>query len=247
MVISFRHALSFLTRLPGGAHPDSHVEITRSVVYFPVVGFLIGALGAGTYIAAAELFNTSIAAVLCLMVTAAATGGLHEDGLADSLDALAGGWDREQRLEIFKDSRHGTFGVLALVLVSLLKFSALTSLWTQSRWSIVLIIICVHMLGRSAAVAAMAVLPSARDSGLGAAYGKSLPMPPTMLAVLVGVISAVVTFQAWSIVPLVAVAASTVLVGAWAMSKIGGSTGDILGTVEQAAECVILLSAVAVL
>lgn len=247
MLTSFRHALAFLTRLPGGAHPEGQAEIARSVAFFPLVGLLIGSLGAGVFVLGVELFTTPIAAVLCLMVTAAATGGMHEDGLADSMDALAGGWDREQRLEIFKDSRHGTFGVLALVLVSLLKFSALSALGFESGWTVAMIIICVHTLARSASVGAMAILPSARADGLGASYGRALPPAPVAVAALLGIASAIVAFQTWSIVAVLAVLASSVMVGVWAMRKIGGSTGDILGTVEQAAECAVLLSAVAVL
>lgn len=243
MITSFRHALAFLTRLPGGAHPDGQNQIAQSILFFPVVGLVIGGLGAGAFVLGLEVFSPGIAAVLCLCVTALATGGLHEDGLADSMDALAGGWTREQRMEIFKDSRHGTFGVLSLVLVSLLKFAALIDLIGLSRWTAVGVIVCAHVLGRSAAVGAMAILPSARAEGLGASYGSSLPPVQATIALLIGIAAALVVFGTWSVVTLAGVIAVSSLVGVWAMKKIGGSTGDILGTVEQAAECAVLLSA----
>ncbi len=244
MITSFRHAVAFLTRLPGGAHPSGNEAIARSVPYFPVVGLLVGALGAGTFWAGTQIFTPAIGAVLSLMVTALVTGGLHEDGLADSMDALAGGWDREQRMEIFKDSRHGTFGVLSLVLISLLKFSALVTLTGKTA---VLVIVASHVIGRSAAVMTMAVLPPARADGLGAEYGKTLPLLPTIVAAAWGLTAAVGAFGVSAPVAVAAVMMSSLVVSAWAMRKIGGATGDILGAVEQVAECAVLLTAAAVM
>ncbi len=244
MINSFRHALAFLTRLPGGAHPSGNEAIARSVPYFPAVGLLVGGLGAGTFWMGTEVFTPAIGAVLSLMVTALVTGGLHEDGLADSMDALAGGWDREGRMEIFKDSRHGTFGVLSLVLISLLKFSALTTLTGKTAF---LVIVAAHVVARSAAVVVMAILPSARAQGLGAEYGKTLPLVPTMVAAAWGLMATVGAFGVSAPVVVAAVTVSSLVVSAWAMRKIGGATGDILGAVEQVAECAVLLTAVAVL
>lgn len=244
MIVSFRHAMAFLTRLPGGAHPSDREAIARSVPYFPLVGLLVGGLGAGTFGVGTELFTPAIGAVLTLIVTALVTGALHEDGMADSMDALAGGWDREQRMEIFKDSRHGTFGVLSLVLVSLLKFSALVSLTGRTA---ILVIVASHVIARSAAVVAMAVLPSARSEGLGAEYGKTLPIIPTMVAATWGLLAAAAAFGVSAPVVVAAVTVSSLVVSAWAVRKIGGATGDILGAVEQVSECAVLLTAVAVL
>ncbi len=244
MIISFRHAVAFLTRLPGGAHPSDQEAIARSVPYFPVVGLLVGGLGAGTFWAGSEVFTPAIGAALSLIGTALVTGGLHEDGLADSMDALAGGWDREQRMEIFHDSRHGTFGVLSLVLISLLKFSALLTL---SGSTAALVIVASHVMARSAAVVVMAILPSARAEGLGADYGKTLPFVPTMVAAGLGLIGAIVAFGVLAPAVVASVVAAGVVVSAWAVRKIGGATGDILGAVEQVSECAVLLTGVAVL
>ncbi len=244
MIVSLRHALAFLTRFPVGSHPQGQDELAKSVPFFPIVGLLVGGLGAGAFAGGTELFNPAIGAVSCLLVTAAVTGGLHEDGLADSMDALGGGWNREQRMEKFKDSRHGTFGVLALVLVSLAKFSALNSL---SGWLAAGAIVAAHVLGRSAAVVAMAVLPAAQAEGLSAAYGRSLPLSTSVAAAVLGLVVAVIVFGIWMLVPIVAVIATSLMVSVWAVTKIGGSTGDVLGAVEQAGECAVLLSAVAVL
>lgn len=247
MITSLRYAVAFLTRLPGGLHPAGQEQISRSVVFFPVVGILVGGLAAASFQLGEWAFTPAIAAVVCLCVTAGVTGGLHEDGLADSMDALGGGWDREQRMEIFKDSRHGTFGVLSLVLVSLLKFAALADLVRLGSWPIAGVIVAMHVVGRSAAVVAMGVLPSARPTGLGASYGTTLPLSSMAVATLVGSGALIIGFGTAAPATLVAVGGASLAVCVWAMKKIGGATGDILGAVEQACEVAVLLSAVAFL
>lgn len=243
-MVRLRHALAFLTRLPGGSHPSSPSELTGAVAWFPVVGLIIGAVGAGVYAGASALFPPMPAAALAFVVTALATGGFHEDGLADSLDGLAGGWDREQRLEILKDSRHGTFGVLALVLVSIVKVSALASL---ADWTAAGALIAAHVAGRAGAVALMGIAPTAQEVGLGADYTRSLRPGPAIAGFLLGVAALVVVFQEWSPVAIVAVACGVALVGLWAQRKIGGVTGDLLGAAEQVGECAVLLVATALL
>lgn len=240
----FRCALAFLTRLPGGRHPDSPSDLTRAVPWFPVVGGVVGALGAGMYVGALELVGPLPAAALAFALTALVTGGFHEDGLADSLDGLAGGWDREQRLEILEDSRHGTFGVLALVLVSIVKISALATL---AGWAAAGALVAAHVGGRAGAVALMGVAPTAREVGLGADYTRSLRPIPTIAGSCIGVAVLVAVFQAWTPVAIVAVVGGVAIVGFWAGRKIGGVTGDVLGAAEQVGECAVLLAASAVL
>ena len=235
-----RTALAFLTRLPGGVHPEGQEGITTSVPWFGVIGLIVGGVGSGVYVGASELVSPLAAATLAFIVTALITGGFHEDGLADSFDALAGGWTPERRLEILKDSRHGTFGVLSLVLITLLKVSALTPL---SGWDAVLGLTAGHCIGRSAAVATMGFAPIARADGLGADYTRSLSRPAALVGSVVGVAAAIVAFGVWAPAVLGAVAAGAVAVVAWARAKIGGVTGDLLGAVEQVGEAIVLLAA----
>ena len=125
--MSLRWAWAFLTRLPGGAHPGDDRELGRSVPWFPIVGAILGALSGTVYWALHGPLGAPLAAVLAVAASAAATGGLHEDGLADTADAL-GGATRERRLEIMKDSRVGVFGAMALVLSTLARVFAVSSL-----------------------------------------------------------------------------------------------------------------------
>ena len=108
-MIGFRHALAFLTRLPTGAHPEDETAIGRSVPWFPVVGSLVGAATGLVYLGLDDVIAPSTAAIVAVAVGAVITGGLHEDGLADTFDGL-GGPDPARRLEIMRDSRIGTFG-----------------------------------------------------------------------------------------------------------------------------------------
>lgn len=241
--MGFRTALAFLTRLPGGRHPDDQAGLTASVPWFPVVGVAIGAIGAGVYVAALEVLTPVPAAALAFIATALATGGFHEDGLADSFDALAGGWTRERRLEILKDSRHGTFGVLSLVLISVLKISALASLAGRDA---AVALVCAHVIGRAGAVALMGTAPTATDRGLGADYTRALGVPATIAGTAVGVAAAGLGFGVFAPVVIAAVAVGVAAVGWWAWRKIGGVSGDLLGAAEQVGEATVLLTAVAI-
>ena len=117
----FLTAVQFLTRVPVSGAMSSSIEdyssaLKASVVFFPAVGVLIGFATTTIFLLACLGWPAWIAAILALSVEAWLTGAFHEDAFADATDALGGGWSREQVLEILKDSRHGTYGVLALVL-----------------------------------------------------------------------------------------------------------------------------------
>ncbi len=240
--LPFRTALSFLTRLPGGRHPDDGQQLTASVPWFGLVGLVVGAIGAAVFWLAHQLdIGPTIPAVAAITVTALVTGGFHEDGLADSFDALAGGWTVEDRLRILKDSRHGTFGVLALVLVTAWKIGALQSLDAEAG---ALALVVANTMGRSGAVAVMGTFPSARQDGLGADYTRDLRPVPTVAGVLVGVVVAAVVYGLGAALVVAAALVGAAVVGWWAMRKINGVSGDLLGAAEQVGEVAVLVAAV---
>lgn len=238
----FREAVAFLTRLPGGSHPESGSGLTAVVPWFPVVGLVVGLLSAATYVGLSAVVSPLTAAAITFAVSALITGGFHEDGLADSFDALAGGWDREQRLSILKDSRHGTFGVLSLVLISIIKIAALAELADQRA---ALALLTAHCAGRAGAVALMGVAPTAREDGLGADYTRALGVVPALAGTFVGVAVTVAAFRIEALTVLAVLAAAVVLVGVWAWRKIGGVTGDLLGAAEQVGEAAVLVAVAA--
>ena len=238
--MSLRWAWAFLTRLPGGSHPDSDQELGRSVPWFPLVGAVVGALSGALYWALHGPLGPPIAAVAAVAASAAATGGFHEDGLADTADAL-GGSTRSRRLEIMKDPRLGAFGVLALVLSTLVRVFAVSSLAAVDG---LVALVVAHTVGRVAAVATMGLVPAAGDAGLGHSYTAHLPRAGTTVAVVVSS-AAAAGLGPVSAVAALAAAAGAAAVGLIAWRAFGGTTGDVLGAVEQVGEMAVLVAAAA--
>lgn len=232
-------ALQFLTRVP--IRLPAEVPHDRVVPWFPVAGLLIGGAVGGTAAGLHHLVPPAVAAACAVVVGLLITGAFHEDGLADIADAFGGGWTVERRLEILKDSRHGTYGVAALASSIVVRIVAVASIATPAAAFAALV--AAHTLGRSAAVVAMRVAPAARESGLGVSAAANLRPVPT-IAGLVGGIAVVAALTGWWVVPFVGGALVAVgLVVALAVRKIGGLAGDVLGAVEQVAEGLVLVVA----
>lgn len=230
-------ALQFLTRLP--VRTRQAPDLTRSVPWFPMIGALLGLLLGAMLLGLSELVPVTVAAALVVLIGVLLTGAFHEDGLADVADAFAGGWDREQRLRILRDPLHGSYGVAAMSGSIVLRIVCLATLVPAVGAAALL---AAHTLARGAAVGAMAVFPTARPDGLGADYTRSLR--PT--AASVGVFAALVVgaiATGWWVLPLAASAGiGAVAMGVLAVRKIGGVTGDVLGAIEQIAECLVLVT-----
>lgn len=237
-------AVQFLTRLPtpqlAGFQPG---WIHQGARYYPLVGQIIGGLSALTLYIAVHVWTPWIAALLAVGAGVALTGGFHEDGLADTADGLGGGLTRNRRLEIMKDSRLGSYGALALGLTLAVRVAALAMLAQASPLLAAVALLAAHGLGRTAAVAAMTIMPYGGDPGM-AKEGQPdrASFVGLMVAVLIGL---------WPLAFLPPVAgagglAGGLLVGAvpaWlAWRLIGGRTGDVLGAVEQAFEIGFLLA-----
>ncbi len=129
----FLIALQFFTQVPVPAWVGFQPEwLNQSARYFPLVGACVGAVGAGVLWAASAVWPPAVAVGLSMVATMLATGGFHDDGLADTFDALGGAVSRERALEIMKDSRIGSYGALALVMLLCLKAAALIALVSMS-------------------------------------------------------------------------------------------------------------------
>jgi adenosylcobinamide-GDP ribazoletransferase len=180
----------------------------------------------------------TVAAALAVVAGVLITGAFHEDGLADTADAFGGGWTKERRLAILRDPLHGSFGVAALCSTIVIRVLCVASLGPAAAFAG---LVAANALGRSAAVGAMVTLPLATTDGLGAGYTSALSRRWAFVGVVSGAaIAAVAT--GWWVGPLVAGAAvAAVAVGLLAMRKIEGVTGDVLGAVEQVAECLVLV------
>jgi adenosylcobinamide-GDP ribazoletransferase len=238
-------ALGLLTRLP---IPVDHATATArgaaAAWAWPLAGLAVALLaGLAGWITLSLGLPPGIAALLVLATQVIVTGAMHEDGLADCADGLWGGWTIPRRLEIMKDSRTGAYGVIALILSLLLRWSALTTLiGLGSLWAP---LIAVAMISRVPMVALMVMLPNARDTGLSRSVGR--PSAQTLaLAISVAMAGAFVAKGSAAFGLLLAVAVVTVFSATIAKAKIKGQTGDILGAGQQLAEITTLLTLVAI-
>ncbi|MGA0540162.1 adenosylcobinamide-GDP ribazoletransferase [Neotabrizicola sp. VNH66] len=218
-------ALSLLTRLPVPAHA---FRGAAGAWAWALVGALVGGFGAAAgALAAWAGAGPGPAAAAALAAMALTTGGLHEDGLADTADGLLGGRDRDRRLEIMKDSRIGSYGALALMLVTLAQWSALAAASAPA-------LIAAAALSRAPMAAVMAALPPARATGLSAGTGR--PTAGTALAACaLALLIALALCGTKALVAAAAILVLTTLLARVAQSRIGGQTGDILGASQQIA------------
>jgi len=234
-------ALGFLTRLPVGA-PGS---LGNAAWSFPLVGLIVGAVAALVFaIARALSLPHEVDAVLAVLAAIALTGALHEDGLADTADGLGGGKERWQRLAIMRDSRIGSYGVIALVLGLLLRVMAVAALSGPGQVAAALIV--AHALSRAALVPIMRHEPLARDDGLAAGAGRPPAGVSNAALALAAIIALLFLGIAAAIVAVLVVAATTLGLAWLARRQIGGQTGDVLGAMQQVGEIGVLLAVLAV-
>ena len=238
-------AVQFLTRLPTPPLDDFRSDwIARSARYFPIAGQLVGLICAAAWLLTGLIWPGLPAAGLAVAAGVLATGGFHEDGLADTADGLGGGQSKARRLEIMKDSRIGSYGALALVLVLMLKVTLLAGL---SPWRGAMTLLVAHGGARAAAVAVMTWVPYAGDP----AASKIKPVlegvrwPEALTALALGAWPLVLLGPVHALFAVGLAGASTLVMTLLARRLIGGVTGDVLGAVEQLAEVALLAGSAA--
>ncbi|MCF8487355.1 MAG: adenosylcobinamide-GDP ribazoletransferase [Rhodobacteraceae bacterium] len=233
-------AFGLLTRLPA---PQASVHRPDAAWCWPLVGLVTGAIAAFTgWVAQSIGLPQGVAAASVLVASALCTGALHEDGLADSADGLFGGWTKDRRLEIMKDSHIGTYGTLALLLTGLAKWSAISGLLATGSYGA---LIAAAVMSRAPMAVIMAMLPNVRGEGLSQSVGR-----PSMRAALGAVLLAValcLPFGSMTILMIIAGGLAAVLVALIARVRIGGQTGDVLGAAQQLAELAAVCVAIAYL
>ena len=235
-------ATQLLTRLPVRPATVDDADLRAAVIFFPAVGALVAGAGIAVRAAAAPLVGALSATILAVAATVLVTGAFHEDGLADSADGLWGGWDPEQRIEIMRDSRLGTYGAIALILSLGLRVSLLASLDLRQFATAEL---AAHVLGRAAGVVVAATLPPVGHQGIGAKV-----IGPTGVITAAGVamaslLAAVAGAGRWWPILVGVSGAAVCLVRSSARRLIGGLTGDLLGATNQLAYLAVLGAVVA--
>jgi adenosylcobinamide-GDP ribazoletransferase len=227
--MSLLAAFQFLTLLPIKRNFSTE-QIARSTLFFPLVGLAIGLLLAALNWLLSRILPDPVVNIFLIVGLAFCSGGLHLDGLADTMDGAAGHRTVERRLEIMRDSRIGGFGAIGLVLTLLLEYVLLNSVPGHLRW---LTLIAAPTISRFAMVYAIYAYPYARPDGLGKAFkdgvtvGQFLPAFLITLAVAVGL---------WGVAGLV------ILAGAWLLATLAalylkkllrGLTGDSYGAINE--------------
>lgn len=244
-------ALRFLTRLPVPAMPFEAAahqppDIERMAPAFPLAGALIGLAGAVVMALAFALgLGELVSATLAVAALAAVTGAFHEDGLADMADGL-GGMTAERRLEIMKDSRVGTFGVMALIFATALRIGALQGLLHAGVGTAATALVAASAVCRFGGLWILFAFAPARSGGLSGTAGRpggEAMAAAGVIALLVAAVAVVPTLGVAALAGALAISALVAHgIGRLALARFGGQTGDVAGAAAQLVEIAFLLA-----
>jgi adenosylcobinamide-GDP ribazoletransferase len=210
--------------------------------YFPLVGALVGALGAAVYLLARLCWPAGVAVLLSMVATVLLTGAFHEDGLADCCDAFGGAYTRDDALRIMKDSRIGAFGAIGLVLVLALKWQTLVALPpARLAW----LMIAAHAASRANAISLMVSLEYVRSEGRAKPMAQRLSGAAAGFAALFGASWLFWPDWRWGLAAVLLLLVLRAALAAWFKRRLGGYTGDCLGLAQQLSELALYLLALA--
>lgn len=238
----FFTALMFFTRIPVPKSTGFSLgNLNKSVRYFPLVGGIIGCIGAVVFVAFSAILPEHIALLLSMASTVFVTGAFHEDGFADFCDGFGGGYTQERIMQIMKDSRIGTYGSVGLIFMLALKFGGLQQ-FDASR--IPFIIVAAHVFSRFNPVLLMFTSTYVRDDEGAKAkpIGDSVSIASLIIAATFSV--GALFLLPYKILPLLIGMCLLVyfLLSRYVNRKVGGYTGDVLGALQQLTEVVFYLS-----
>lgn len=251
-------AFTFLTRIPAGrlvAHDPT--DLPGAAAYFPVVGLIVGLVGAIVFGVAVMIWTPVLAIIMSVASVVWSTGAFHEDALADSFDGFGGGWGPAQVLAIMKDSRVGSYAVVGMILVLATKIGALWSIFdvahangTVSRAGTLAVggaLVAAHVLGRWSSVVLIARHPYVRAQAddakpaAGRPFVDNVTHAQVAAATLFTLIASALVLR-WSVIPAgLAAVAVTFIAGRYFGARIGGITGDALGAANQFVELAVYL------
>ena len=241
---SFFIAQTFLTRIPTPniSNMDEE-EISRSVLYYPLIGLCIGLLLVLMTYFLSSLVNTNaytVVAATIISVWVLITGALHLDGLADTADGFVGGQASSKRtLAIMKDPVSGPIGITSIFLVLILKYAAVVAILNAdiSYWSLLL----APIVGRAVAIGLLTYSPVSQKQGI--AFELKKTEYPEVVALILFLVTVIVYFIT-SLIVLIAISLLVLSIRHWAITRLQGITGDILGLSIEVTEAVFLMMAV---
>lgn len=238
---AFLVALGFLTRIPVSREGDKFTSnsLSRSTIFFPVVGGIIGAVNAGLYLILHPFLPISVLSVFIVALPIFMTGGIHFDGLLDTCDGIFSGRSRERSLEIMRDSRVGSMGVIAGVLNVMLRYTILIEL---PGAILPVLLITQAVTGRWVMSMALHFFPYARkEGGLGQGFAEKKKIIYVTLSSLFAILITLLISGAAGILIALIVGSLSFLIAGWVTRKIGGLTGDVYGALNEVAENIFLL------
>ena len=227
-------ALQFLTVVPPLiGRPPRSADLGAADAFFPAVGLLLGLGLAGADLALSSFLAPTVRDVLLVILLAAATGALHLDGFVDTFDGLFAPGGPARRLEIMRDPRAGTFGVVAVVLLLLLDVAALGALAPERRTAGLILAPC---LGRWSIVLVTWAFPYARKEGLGRGFKDGIRLPYALIAGATALLAAGWLAGGLGLVVFAGVSLGVLALGSLASARLGGLTGDTYGALCQLTE-----------
>ncbi|MFW6238395.1 MAG: adenosylcobinamide-GDP ribazoletransferase [Halanaerobiales bacterium] len=239
MINKFLLAVQFITTIPVRIELDySEQEVAASMLFYPLLGTLLGLVLAGVNYVGQLFLPPLVNGCLIVVILVLLSGGIHLDGLMDSCDGLFSGRGKERILEIMRDSRAGTFGVLAAVLVLLLKFSLIVELPGPYQFRSLLFF---PAAGRWAMVYAACFHPYARKEGMGKVYAKNIERRHFIIATIWTLLLAVLLFGLQALIISLFSWFTLVLLIKGIKVKIAGLTGDSYGAINEIMETAVLM------
>jgi adenosylcobinamide-GDP ribazoletransferase len=234
-------AISFFTRIPVKLPAEITPEqLNKASRYFAIAGLLVGLICSLIYMVSVEYLPKSIAVLLAMAASILVTGAFHEDGWADVWDGFGGGWSVEQKLNIMKDSRLGTYGAAALFIILLLKFQSLMALASP-----VVALILANTLSRVIATSLIYDMPYVALDATSKVkpLAQSLSNNSLIILLVTGILVSLWFLSVGECLLLfVILFVFRTLLAFWFNRQLGGYTGDCLGAAQQCSEIVIYLS-----
>jgi adenosylcobinamide-GDP ribazoletransferase len=220
--------------------------LARSMLFFPVVGLLIGGIEALVFWGMHNFLSPSLIALFLILIPIILTGALHIEGFADMMDGFAGGHNKNEILQVMRDSRIGAIGAISVTILILAKFVLIKELIVEHIFGSTLpverILLVIFCLSRWAMVISAGMSRYARNSRIGRAFTELVDVRIVCLASIIPIVSAIILFKLCGLIWLSITLLLSFLVSRIASHKVGGITGDILGGVNEIVEIVLLLS-----
>jgi adenosylcobinamide-GDP ribazoletransferase len=234
--MGFWAALQFLTIFPTPLRRKVTARTPgQSLLYFPLVGLMLGGILLGLHYGLILVLPSSVVNALLIIALAILTGAHHLDGFIDTCDGVIAGKTRKERLSIMSDTKVGTFGIVGVVLLLLLKYVSL------SASPILPALLLMPTLSRWAMVSIIFTFPYAKRSGMGLAFKQGATWQRLTIATVISLIVAVALLKLWGLVLMAALWLIAFGIASYFRSRLGGLTGDNYGAINELAEVLVLL------